>query len=102
MAEKPGRNVHVDDLMGKLTRAIELSLAAAEASREAVIEILRRGGETGIFFREAGPAAKPSAAGATPGTAGRKSSGSAAEGLSLTQQDRDFLRALSIRPDPKR
>jgi len=101
MAEKPRRNAHVDDLMGKLTRAIELSLAAAEASREAVLEILRRGGETGIFFRDAGPVAKPGGAGATPGTAGRKSPG-AAEGLTLTQQDRDFLRALSIRPDPTR
>jgi hypothetical protein len=102
MAEKPRRNAHVDDLMGKLTRAIELSLAAADASREAVLEILRRGGETGIFFREAGPAAKAGGAGATPGTASRKSQGAAAEGLTLTQQDRDFLRALSIRPDPTR
>ena len=36
--------------MDKLLRAIELSMKATEASREAVQEILRRGAETGIFF----------------------------------------------------
>ena len=36
--------------MEKLLRAIEVSLKATEASREAVQEILRRGAETGIFF----------------------------------------------------
>ena len=41
---------HVDRLMDKLLRAIELSLRATEASRDAVQEILRRGAETGIFF----------------------------------------------------
>lgn len=100
MADRPRRDGHVDDLMAKLTRAIELSLAAAEASREAVLEILRRGGETGIFFQDSGPTAK--AAGGAGGAAGRKTAGAAGDGLSLTQQDRDFLRALAIRPDPTR
>jgi hypothetical protein len=39
-----------DRLMDKLLRAIEVSMKATEASREAVQEILRRGAETGIFF----------------------------------------------------
>jgi hypothetical protein len=73
---------HVDRLMDKLLRAIELSLKATEASRDAVQEILKRGAETGIFFAGA-RAAKP------------------AEGFDLTEQDRDFLRSLSIRPDPR-
>jgi hypothetical protein len=75
-----------DRLMDKLLRAIEVSMKATEASREAVQEILRRGAETGIFFAggRAGDAAEVSAA-----------------GFDLTEQDRDFLRSLSIRPDPR-
>src|SRR5262245_39921052 len=73
---------HVDRLMEKLLRAIEVSLKATEASRDAVQEILKRGAETGIFF------------------AGTKSTKSV-EGFELTEQDRDFLRSLSIRPDPR-
>ena len=69
--------------MDKLLRAIEVSMKATEASREAVQEILRRGAETGIFFSGAADAAE------------------AAEGFDLTEQDRDFLRSLSIRPDPR-
>jgi TRAP-type uncharacterized transport system substrate-binding protein len=67
--------------MEKLLHAIEVSLKATEASREAVQEILRRGAETGIFFSGARAAE--------------------AEGFDLTEQDRDFLRSLSIRPDPR-
>jgi hypothetical protein len=71
-----------DRLMDKLLRAIDLSMKATEASREAVQETLRRGAETGIFF-----------------SGGRARE--AAEGFDLTEQDRDFLRSLSIRPDPR-
>jgi hypothetical protein len=71
-----------DRLMDKLLRAIELSLKATEASREAVQEILKRGADTGIFFTGARAA-------------------EASEGFDLTEQDRDFLRSLSIRPDPR-
>ncbi len=69
---------HVDLLMKKLLQAIEASLAAAEASRDAVQEIIKRGADTGIFF-----------------------SGSRARGFSasLTDQDREFLRAVSIKPE---
>jgi hypothetical protein len=72
----------VDRLMEKLLRAIELSLKATAASREAVQEILKRGAETGIFFS---------------GARGTES----VDGFDLTEQDRDFLRSLSIRPDPR-
>ena len=69
--------------MDKLLRAIELSLRAAEASRDAVQEILKRGAETGIFFAGARGTPPP-------------------DGFDLTEQDRDFLRSLSIRPDLQR
>jgi hypothetical protein len=75
-----------DRLMDKLLRAIEVSMKATEASREAVQEILRRGAETGIFF-----------AGGRGGDVAETSP----EGFDLTEQDRDFLRSLSIRPDPR-
>ena len=78
----PMPDPHVDRLMDKLLRTIEVSLRAAEASREAVQEILKRGAETGIFFTGSR----------------RPDDGDAFE---LTEQDRDFLRSLSIRPDPR-
>jgi hypothetical protein len=82
---------HIDKLMDKLVRAIEVSLRATEASREAIHEILRRGADTGIFFAGAGaPAPAPRAEAEVHG--GRA--------FDLTPQDRDFLRSLSIRPDP--
>ena len=66
--------------MKKLLRAIEVSLSATDAAREAVGEILRRGADTGIFFsRGRGRAGDPSA--------------------EMTAQDREFLRAVSIKPD---
>ena len=68
--------------MDKLLRAIEVSLKATEASRDAVQEILKRGAETGVFFTG-------------------KRAGAGPEGFDLTEQDRDFLRSLSIRPDPR-
>ena len=68
--------------MKKLLQAIEVSLAAAEAAREAVQEILKRGAETGIFF------------------AGTKN-GAGESSMELTAQDREFLRAVSIRPDTR-
>jgi hypothetical protein len=71
---------HAERLMEKLLRAIRLSLEATEASRDAVQEILKRGADTGIFF-----------------LGGR--GGDEPDGFELTQQDRDFLRSLSIRPD---
>jgi hypothetical protein len=71
---------HAERLMEKLLRAIRLSLEATEASRDAVQEILKRGADTGIFF-----------------LGGRD--GDEPDGFELSQQDRDFLRSLSIRPD---
>jgi len=73
------RERQVDSLLKKLLQTIEVSLAAGEAARDAVQEILRRGADTGIFF------------------AGSK------KGLTvsseLTTQDKEFLRAVSIKPD---
>lgn len=77
------RDRHVDGLIEKLLRAIECSLAASQAARETVEEILKRRAETAIFF---------------PGT-GAAPGGPAGEEVELTAQDREFLRALSIRPD---
>ncbi len=74
-------DAHVDRLMGKLVKTVLVSLEATEAARDAVAEILKRGAETGIFFAK-GHGTRP------PTT-----------GFELTEQDRDFLRSLSIRPD---
>jgi len=69
----------VDTLMKKLVQAVEASLAATEAARDAVQEILKRGADTGIFF------------------AGSKSRSSFT--AELTPQDKEFLRAVSIKPE---
>ena len=73
------RQPAADVLMSKLLRAIEVSLNATDAAREAVQEILRRGADTGIFFSRMRVRGNPSA--------------------ELTSQDREFLRAVSIKPD---
>lgn len=72
------RERHVDVLMRKLLQAIETSLQATDASRDAVQEILRRGADTGIFF------------------AGKERRGEFSS--ELTAQDKEFLRAVSIKP----
>jgi hypothetical protein len=74
---------HVDGLMAKLLRAVEVSLRATEASREAVQEILKSGADTAIFF------------------SGRRTLRQEPSGFDLTEQDRDFLRSLSIKPDAR-
>ncbi len=73
------REPQVDALMKKLLRAIEVSLAATDAARDAVQEILRRGADTGIFFTRTKTRGNPS--------------------FELTTQDKEFLRAVSIKPD---
>lgn len=70
---------HVDALLKKLVQTIEASLAAAEAGRDAMQEIRKRGADTAIFF------------------AGAKSRGSFS--AELTPQDKEFLRAVSIKPE---
>ena len=69
----------VDALMKKLVHTVEVSLAATDAARDAVQEILKRGADTGIFFT---------------GTRGRGN-----PSFELTAQDKEFLRAVSIKPD---
>jgi hypothetical protein len=73
------REPHVDGLMKKLLKAIEVSLAATDAARDAVQEILKRGADTGIFFTGARGRGNPE--------------------FELTPQDKEFLRAVSIRPE---
>jgi hypothetical protein len=73
------RDRQVDALLKKLLQTIEASLSAADAARDAVQEILRRGADTGIFF-----------------AGGKKSVTVSSE---LTSQDKEFLRAVSIKPD---
>ena len=73
------RERQIDVLLKKLMQTIEVSLAAADAARDAVQEILKRGADTGIFF------------------AGSKSRGSFT--AELTPQDKEFLRAVSIKPE---
>ena len=68
----------VDHLMKKLLQAIEASLTATDAARDAVQEILKRGADTAIFF-----------AGTKRGTVS----------ADLTAQDKEFLRAISIKPE---
>jgi len=73
------RDRQVDALLKKLLQTIEVSLSAADAARDAVQEILRRGADTGIFF------------------AGSKKGVTVSS--VLTTQDKEFLRAVSIKPD---
>ena len=73
------RDRQVDALLKKLLQTIEASLSAADAARDAVQEILRRGADTGIFF------------------AGSKIGITVSS--ELTTQDKEFLRAVSIKPD---
>jgi hypothetical protein len=73
------RERQIDALLKKLLQTIEVSLAAADAARDAVQEILKRGADTGIFF------------------AGSKKSVPVSS--ELTTQDKEFLRAVSIKPD---
>ena len=73
------RERQIDALLKKLMQTIEVSLAAADAARDAVQEILKRGADTGIFF------------------AGSKKSVPVSS--ELTTQDKEFLRAVSIKPD---
>lgn len=73
------RERQVDALLKKLVQTIEASLSAADAARDAVQEILRRGADTGIFF-----------AGSRKGVT---------VSSELTTQDKEFLRAVSIKPD---
>jgi hypothetical protein len=69
------RDRHIGELLAQLVRAVELSLAAGEAARAAMSEILKRRPETGSL-----PADD-----ASPLT------------FTLTPRDRQFLSAHSLR-----
>ena len=68
----------IEALLGRLVEAVDVSLSATDAAREAVHEILRQGAETGAFFSNSRRRGAPL--------------------FELTPQDREFLRAVSIRP----
>jgi len=72
------RERHLEGLFKRLVQTIEASLSAADANRDAMQEIRKRGADTGIFF------------------AGVKSRGFSSE---LTGQDKEFLRAVLIKPE---
>ena len=67
-----------DDLLWWIVSGT-LDQAVTDAARDAVQEILRRGADTGIFFAGSKKGVTVSAV--------------------LTTQDREFLRAVSIKPD---
>lgn len=73
------REPQPDALMRKLLRAIEVSLSATDAAREALQEILKRGADTALFFTKGESRGHPA--------------------FELTEQDKEFLRAVSIRPE---
>jgi hypothetical protein len=77
------RDEHVERLMEKLLRAVQASLAAADAAREAVEEFLRRGDEPGIPFGNPESDGLPQAA----------------SDPALTDLDRKFLKSIAIRPE---
>jgi hypothetical protein len=79
MLARMRRDPQVEPLMKKLLQAIEASLNASDASRDALQEILKRGADTGLFF------------------SGRRARGTFSP--EFTSQDKEFLRAASIKPD---
>lgn len=81
------RDKHVERLIDKLLRAIEVSLSASDAAREAMEEILRRGAEAGDLSRGDG------SSGASDGTP------PAGSDSALTDLDREFLKSIAISPE---
>jgi hypothetical protein len=71
------RDRHIQALMATLLEAIRASLAAREAAHALVAELLKGGTETASVFSNNEPA------------------------LTLTAEDREFLRALSIRVEDR-
>lgn len=69
------RDPHVQALIADLLRAVKVSLAAGDAARALVAELLKRGAATGSLCQD-------DAGGPT---------------VTLTPQDREFLSALAIR-----
>ena len=104
----------VRDLMGKLMRAVEASISASAAVREALAELVRNGYEARLFFvanaESAGQEGEDGkdvedADGASdePEARFEPEIGAVPDGgdlrFELTKLDRDFLKSLHIRPD---
>lgn len=90
----------IRELMTKLMKAIEASLAASDAVREALEEIVRRGYEAKLFFVANAERSEEDEGDAEEAEAPEW--GAMTEGdlrFELTRLDKDFLKSLHIRPD---
>lgn len=91
------RDEHIQELMAKLIRAIESSLAASDAVREAMKELVQQGYDTRLIF--VANAENKVVEGATEAPAVFEEGSVQETGdlqFELTSTDRDFLRSLSI------
>lgn len=107
----------IRDLMAKLMRAVEASLATSTAVREALAELVRQGYEARLFFvanaesapgggsddeeaeSESGEAAERDEHGPYPVREIGAAPDSSEVRFELTKLDRDFLKSLHIRPE---
>ncbi|MBI2466450.1 MAG: hypothetical protein HYV62_01305 [Candidatus Rokubacteria bacterium] len=109
----------IRELMAKLMRAVEASIATSAAVREALAELVRNGYEARLFFvanaesaesdeeeasAEAEDAETAEAVAEADGAPVEREIGAVPEGgdlrFELTKLDRDFLKSLHIRSDP--
>jgi|SRR3990172_562240 len=105
------RDEHIQELMAKLIRAIESSLAASDAVRDAMKELVQQGYDTRLIFvanAESGSAESPSQPPAVFEQASLQEQGTLQDDellpdaelqFEMTATDRDFLRSLAIDPD---
>lgn len=112
----------IRELMAKLMRAVEASIATSAAVREALAELVRNGYEARLFFvanAESAESDEDEASAETEGAEEAETAEAVAEAdgahvereigavpeggdlrFELTKLDRDFLKSLHIRPDP--
>ena len=105
------RDEHIQELMAKLIRAIESSLAASDAVREAMKELVQQGYDTRLIFvanAENQSAESPSQPPAVFEQGSLQEQGALQDDeplpeielqFEMTSTDRDFLRSLAINPD---
>ena len=94
------RDEHIQELMTKLIRAIESSLAASDAVRETMKELVRQGYDTRLIFVANAENQAVEANYDSPAVFEEGSLQETADlRFELTSTDRDFLRSLSITPE---
>ena len=105
------RDEHIQELMAKLIRAIESSLAASDAVRDAMKELVQQRYDTRLIFvanAESGSAESRSHPPAVFEQASLQEQGTLQDDellpdaelqFEMTATDRDFLRSLAIDPD---